>query len=205
MDFKFARENMIKQQVMPEGIAIGSLINAMSRIAREDFLPVEYKNLAYCDTGFTVDGKKLKSPMLTAKLIYALDAKSNESVLKLGIECGYTTALLANVAERVEVLDYSDKNRNLVKQQLAICDIHNVELKDAEHLVNIIEEGKKYNCIYISNIVKEDELDESLFGLLEIGGRLVFTIKTDVCDRAYLTTRVDDKLYDKEFLFDIYK
>ncbi len=54
MNFEFARENMIKQQVMPEGIEVGSLIDAMSKVVREDFLPLQYKSLAYCDTALTV-------------------------------------------------------------------------------------------------------------------------------------------------------
>ena len=204
MDFEFARENMIKQQVMPEGIGVGGLIDAMSKIAREDFLPEQYKGLAYCDTALTVSGKELKSPMFTAKLIYALKIDSKETVLKLGIESGYTAALLGKVAKKVEVIDHSEERREVVEYLLANANIVNVKLSDTGHLAEILSKNKKVDCIYISSVLVEDELDESLFELLEIGGRVVFVIKSDVCDRAYLTTRVDETLYKKEFLFDIY-
>lgn len=204
MNFEFARENMIKQQVMPEGIEVGSLIEAMSKIAREDFLPAQYKSLAYCDTALTIDGKELKSPMLTAKLIYALKVGQKETILKLGLESGYTAALLGQVAKRVEVIDHDSKRRDDAGYLLANANITNVNLSGTEHLVEIIEKNKKFDCIYISSILAESELDESLFELLEIGGRVVFVIKSSVCDRAYLTTRVDEKVYKKEFLFDIY-
>jgi protein-L-isoaspartate(D-aspartate) O-methyltransferase len=204
MNFEFARENMVKQQVMPEGIEVGSLIEAMSKIAREDFLPPQYKNLAYCDTALTVDGKELKSPMFTAKLIYALKINFKETVLKLGIESGYTAALLGRVAKKVEVIDHSEERREEIEYLLASANITNVNLSGTEHLAEVISKNKKFNCIYISSILAEDELDESLFELLEIGGRVVFVIKSTVCDRAYLTTRVDEKVYKKEFLFDIY-
>ena len=204
MNFEFARENMIKQQVMPEGIEVGSLIDAMSKVAREDFLPLQYKSLAYCDTALTVSGKELKSPMFTAKLIYALKIDSKETVLKLGIESGYTAALLGRVVKKVEVIDHNEEDREEVGYLLANANIANVKLSDTDHLADIIENNKRFDCIYISSVLAEDELDESLFELLEIGGRAVFVIKSSVCDRAYLTTRVNEKSYKKEFLFDIY-
>lgn len=204
MNFEFARENMIKQQVMPEGIEVGGLIDAMSKVAREDFLPLQYKSLAYCDTALTVSGKDLKSPMFTAKLIYALKIDSKETVLKLGIESGYTAALLGRVAKKVEVVDHDEEEREEVGYLLANANIANVKLSDTDHLADIIESNKRFDCIYISSVLAEKELDESLFELLEIGGRVVFVIKSSVCDRAYLTTRVDEKSYKKEFLFDIY-
>ena len=204
MNFEFARENMIKQQVMPEGIEVGGLIYAMSKVAREDFLPLQYKSLAYCDTALTVSGKELKSPMFTAKLIYALKIDSKETVLKLGIESGYTAALLGRVAKKVEVVDHDEEEREEVGYLLANANIANVKLSDTDHLADIIESNKRFDCIYISSVLAEKELDESLFELLEIGGRVVFVIKSSVCDRAYLTTRVDEKSYKKEFLFDIY-
>ena len=204
MNFEFARENMIKQQVMPEGIEVGGLIYAMSKVAREDFLPLQYKSLAYCDTALTVSGKELKSPMFTAKLIYALKIDSKETVLKLGIESGYTAALFGRVAKKVEVVDHDEEEREEVGYLLANANIANVKLSDTDHLADIIESNKRFDCIYISSVLAEKELDESLFELLEIGGRVVFVIKSSVCDRAYLTTRVDEKSYKKEFLFDIY-
>ena len=204
MNFEFARENMIKQQVMPEGIEVGGLIDAMSKVAREDFLPLQYKSIPYCDTALTVSGKELKSPMFTAKLIYALKIDSKETVLKLGIESGYTAALLGRVAKKVEVVDHDEEEREEVGYLLANANIANVKLSDTDHLADIIESNKRFDCIYISSVLAEKELDESLFELLEIGGRVVFVIKSSVCDRAYLTTRVDEKSYKKEFLFDIY-
>jgi len=204
MDFEFARENMIKQQVMPEGIEVGALIDAMSTTAREDFLPTRYRSLAYCDTALVVDDYSLKSPMVTAKLIYALRIEQKDSVLKLGLESGYTGALLAKVAQKVSVINHDDEKRHEIGSLLTKANIDNVELNDTEYLVGIIESNKRFDCIYISSILHESELDESLFELLGIGGRAVFVVKSDVRDRAYLTTRVDEKTYKKEFLFDIY-
>lgn len=204
MNFEFARENMIKQQVMPEGIEYGSLIEAMSSIAREDFLPRQYKNLAYCDTNLVLETREIKSPMLTAKLLNALDIKKTDNVLMLGVECGYTAALLAKISKSVEILDYCDEMLGQTRRNLASLEIFNAEFNNAEHLTNILENDKKYNCAFITSVVGEGDIDESLFALLELGGRMIFVVQTSVCNKAYLVTKVSSNFYDKEFLFDIY-
>ncbi|MDE4990473.1 protein-L-isoaspartate O-methyltransferase, partial [Francisella tularensis subsp. holarctica] len=74
-------------------------------------------------------------------------------------------------------------------RQLASICIYNVEINSAEHIHNFIKNGKKYNCIYISEVVNEDEIDESLLGLLDTGGRLIFFVRTSIVDKAYLITK----------------
>ncbi|QIV95409.1 protein-L-isoaspartate(D-aspartate) O-methyltransferase [Allofrancisella inopinata] len=204
MNFEFARENMIKQQVLPEGIPVGALVDAMANISREKFLPQEYQSLAYCDTGFVINGRQIRSPMLTAKLINALGVKCDDNVLQLGLDCGYTTAVLAKISKYVDVLDYDEKVMGSVKRCLVTQHIQNIDFNTVEQLQSMVDSQKKYSCIYILNPVKADEIDESLLGLLKISGRFVFVVREDVCDKAYLTTRVGNELYEKSFLFDIY-
>lgn len=204
MNYEFARENMIKQQVLPEGIPNDLMVEAMSIIPRENFLPDKYKKLAYCDTGFAIEGKSLKSPVLVAKLINALGIKTHETVLKLALETGYTAALLAKISASVEILDYSDEALGLARRKLADLDIYNVEFSSAEHLTNIVKNNKKYDCLYISNVVEEGEIDASLFDLLDNGGRAVFMIRNSFCDKVYLVTRLADDSFKREFIFDVY-
>ncbi|AJC48473.1 protein-L-isoaspartate O-methyltransferase [Allofrancisella guangzhouensis] len=204
MNFEFARENMIKQQVLPEGIPVGALVDAMASTPREKFLPQEYQSLAYCDTRFIINGREVRSPMLIAKLVNALNVKYDDNVLQLELDCGYTTALLAKISNHVDVLGYDENIMGSVKRALVSQNIQNIDFSMVEHIQSIIDSQKKYDCIYILNPVKADQIDESLLGLLEISGRLVFVVRNDVCDKAYLTTRVDDESYEKNFLFDIY-
>ena len=166
------------------------------------FLPRELQGLAYCDTNLIVGKKELRSPMFTAKLVEALTIKSNDNILKLGLESGYPIALIARLCKSVELIDYDEQSLTLVRRQLANIDIYNVEFNNAEHITNIIKNGKK--IVYISNVVKEDEIDESLLGLLETNGRLIFVVRTAICDKAYLITKIPKQTYEKSFLFNTY-
>ena len=204
MNFELARENMVKQQVLTEGLSLDGVAKIMADIPREIFLPRELKGLAYCDTNLIVGEKELRNPMFTAKLVEALAIKANYNILKLGLESGYPVALIAKLSKSVELVDYDEQSLALVRRQLANIDIYNVEFNSAEHITNIIKNGKKYNCIYISNVVKEDEIDESLLGLLETNGRLIFVVRTAICDKAYLITKTPKQKYEKSFLFNTY-
>ncbi|ALB02197.1 protein-L-isoaspartate O-methyltransferase [Francisella persica ATCC VR-331] len=204
MNFELARENMVKQQVLIEGLSLDGVAKIMAEIPREIFLPRELQGLAYCDTNLIVGEKELRSPMFTAKLVEALAIKANDNILKLGLESGYPVALIAKLCKSVELVDYDEQSLALVRRQLANIDIYNVEFNSAEHITNIIKNGKKYNCIYISNVVKEDEIDESLLGLLETNGRLIFVVRTAICDKAYLIIKTPTQKYEKSLLFNTY-
>ncbi|ASG67043.1 protein-L-isoaspartate O-methyltransferase [Francisella halioticida] len=204
MNFEFARENMIKQQVLTEGLSLDGVAKIMADIPREIFLPRQLQGLAYCDTALIIDDRHLRSPMLTARLIEALDIKTSDNILKLGLECGYPAALLAKLAKNVELIDYDEQRLSQARRQLANIGIYNIEFNSAEYLINIKKNEKKYNCIYISNIVEESEIDNSLLELLEVGGRVVFVVRSGVCDKIYMITKIANEKYQKSFLFDTY-
>ncbi|APD51171.1 protein-L-isoaspartate O-methyltransferase family protein [Francisella hispaniensis] len=204
MNFELARENMVKQQVLTEGLSLDGVAKIMADIPREIFLPREIQSLAYCDTNLFIGEKELRSPMFTAKLVEALAIKASDNILKLGLESGYPVALIAKLCKSVDLVDYDDLGLALSRRQLANIGIYNVEFNSAEHMTNIKKNGKKYNCIYISNVVTEDEIDESLLGLLETGGRLIFVVRTAICDKAYLITKTPKQTYQKSFLFNTY-
>lgn len=204
MNFELARENMIKQQVLTEGLSLDGVAKVMADIPREIFLPRYLQSLAYCDTALMIEDKQLRSTMLTARLIEALDIKASDNILKLGLECGYPAALLAKLARNVELIDFDEQKLSQVRRQLANVGVYNIEFNSAEYLTNIKKNEKKYNCIYISSIVKEDEIDDSLLELLEVGGRVVFVVRSEVCDKAYLITKTANEKYQKSFLFDTY-
>lgn len=71
------------------------------------------------------------------------------------------------------MIDYDEQRLSQVRRQLANIGIYNIEFNSAEYLTNIKKNEKKYSCIYISNIVEEDDIDNSLLELLEVGGRIV--------------------------------
>jgi len=204
MNFEFARENMVKQQVLIEGLSLDGVASIMADIPRERFLPKEIQNLAYCDTNLVFGDRELRSPTLTARMIEALDVQPDSTVLKLGLECGYPVALLAKMAKNVELVDYSEDRLATAKIQLAELGIDNVDFINAEVIPEKIANKQKYTHIYISDVLDSKELDESLLELLDLNGRVVFVVRTEICDKVYLATKTAKDKYETMFLFDTY-
>ena len=106
-DFRLARENMVELQVRPNGITDRRIIDAMSSIRREDFVPVGRRELAYVDDDVElapgINGNPPRSmiePMALARLIQLAGIESTDRVLHIGAATGYGTAVLAQLAGR---------------------------------------------------------------------------------------------------------
>lgn len=49
LNLEHARNNMIQQQLRPWEIIDNDVLNAMQSVPREDFVPLQYRQLAYAD------------------------------------------------------------------------------------------------------------------------------------------------------------
>ena len=58
-DFEQARFNMIEQQVRTWEVLDQRVLDTMSRIPREDFVPQRYRSLAFADTNIPLGNKQV--------------------------------------------------------------------------------------------------------------------------------------------------
>ena len=96
MNFEQARSNMIEQQIKPWNVPNQSVLELISELHREDFVPDEYKRLALSDTRIPLaHGQVTMTPKVEARLLQALDIKPEDEILEIGTGCAYLTVLLA--------------------------------------------------------------------------------------------------------------
>ena len=101
MDFEQARNNMVEQQIRTWEVLDQTVLDAISQIARDEFVPEAYRNLAYSDTSVPLGyGEYMMTPKLEARIVQALNLTSNDRVLEIGTGSGYLTALLATIKRR---------------------------------------------------------------------------------------------------------
>src|SRR3989337_728656 len=93
-DFSLMRQNMVKGQLLPEGITDPGLIKAFSNIPREAFVPRQLSHVAYMDSNFSIGGDRvLLRPATLAKLLQALNPSSKDKILYIACGSGYGPAL----------------------------------------------------------------------------------------------------------------
>jgi protein-L-isoaspartate(D-aspartate) O-methyltransferase len=102
MNFESARMRMLREQLIPRGITDQRLLDAMSDVPRHLFVQDALRGQAYGDFSMPIGlGQTISQPYIVALMTQALELKGEETVLEIGTGCGYQTAVLAKLAERV--------------------------------------------------------------------------------------------------------
>lgn len=108
-DFTQRRTTMVDTQVRPSDVTKFPVLDAMLSIPREAYAPDAARDVAYADGPIALGGgRQLLDPRATAKLLEALEPTPSDLVLEIGASTGYTTALLAHMAEAVVAVEQDE-------------------------------------------------------------------------------------------------
>jgi protein-L-isoaspartate(D-aspartate) O-methyltransferase len=102
--FENMRRAMVESQLRPEGVTDVRVLDAMGSVAREDFVPEARRATAYADRMIALpDGRGINPPIVTGRLLNAAAIVPGDRVLIIGDASGYTTAVVRQLADKVEV------------------------------------------------------------------------------------------------------
>jgi protein-L-isoaspartate(D-aspartate) O-methyltransferase len=161
---------MVDTQVRPSDVTKFPIIEAMLTVPREDFLPVSRREAAYIGENVPLGGGRVMlEPRTFAKLLDALDIQPREVVLDLGCGLGYSTAVMARMAEFVVGVE-DDKAR--ADEAQAILSEHGVD--NAAVMDGVLAEGAAksgpYDVIVLQGAV--EQVPQALLDQLRDGGRI---------------------------------
>ena len=167
--FARARSQMIDGQIRTNKVTDTRLLEAMSVIAREDFVPLNMKNVAYIDDSVALGGGRyLLEPLVLARLIQALDLTTDDNVLDIGAGTGYSAAILAHLAGSVVAVEEIPLLIHTADSQLSKFD--NVKVVSSP-LAEGHANKAPYSAILIEGAV--GHIPESIIDQLAEGGRVV--------------------------------
>lgn len=200
MDFEQARFNMVEQQIRPCEIFNETLLDLLSKIKRENFVPEAYKGLAFSEVEIPLPGgQKMLLPTLVAKLVQELEIKNSDKVLEIATGSGYVTALLARMAEFVYSIESSKTNLQLAVNNLIAAGINNVSIINADGTVGLAEKAP-FDKIFIGGAMLA--IPEQIKQQLKIGGSLVGFIGTNVVMHAVKIVRTAEDTFVETNLFE---
>ena len=105
-DYAAARETMVDRQVRPADVTLYPIIAAMLEVPRERFVPEALRPVAYLGEHVPLaPNRVLLDPRVFAKLLDALNVGPSDLVLDVGCGYGYSTAVLAKMAEAVVAVE----------------------------------------------------------------------------------------------------
>ena len=93
---------MVETQLRRRGIHDQRVLAAMMQIPQHEFVPEQYRDLAYEDHPIPIaEGQTISQPFIVALSLQALSLQGTEQVLEVGTGSGYQTALLTVLAQHV--------------------------------------------------------------------------------------------------------
>ncbi|SEH07535.1 protein-L-isoaspartate O-methyltransferase family protein [Candidatus Venteria ishoeyi] len=200
MDIEQARFNMIEQQIRPWEVLEPTVLEAMSSIPREVFVPENFKQLAFSDTQIPLGHDEVMlEPRIIGRLLQALNISQNDDILEIGTGSAWLTALLAKLGHHVWSIDREISFTRQAESKLNQLCIENVTLETADIFDNY-QSQTQYDVIVVTGSIP---LSTSLFQeLLKINGRLFVVTGSTPLMEAQCITRTSAETWTTENLFE---
>ncbi|WP_294769132.1 protein-L-isoaspartate O-methyltransferase [uncultured Rhodoferax sp.] len=187
MNFAQARFNMIEQQIRPWNVLDAAVLELLSTVPREDFVPEAHKALAFADLEIPLPGGQcMLAPRLEARMLQDLALQPHESVLEVGAGSGFMAALLSHRARQVLSVELLPELVELARSNLQKAGIRNVTVRQEDGAKLPAGEGT-FDAIVLSGSVAR--VPHDLLQRLNVGGRLLAIVGEEPQMRATLITR----------------
>jgi protein-L-isoaspartate(D-aspartate) O-methyltransferase len=200
MNIELARFNMIEQQIRPWEVLDPTVLDTLSVVRREAFVPAAYTALAFGDTEIPLGhGQAMLAPRVEARLAQELGLKPTDRVLEIGTGSGYMAALLAALTEHVVSVEIVPELAEQARQNLAAAGVQNVTVEVGDGAQGWAARGP-YDAIVISGSMPV--LPDALLRQLRVGGRLVAIVGTAPVMQAQRITCTAEGVYNAVNLFE---
>lgn len=169
-DFAARRTMMVDTQVRPSDVTKFPIIDAMLSVPRELFVPREQAEAAYISENVPIaPGRVVLEPRTLGKLLDAINIEGNELVLDIGAGYGYSSALVARMAEAVIAVEEDETLAAEAQSILSDQGADNVVVHTGALTDGAVQHGP-YDAILIQGGV--EQVPEGLLDQLKEGGRI---------------------------------
>lgn len=171
-----ARSRMVAVQIRARGIQDPRVLDALTRVPRERFVPDDERGGAYDDRPVPIGyGQTISQPYIVAYMSEALKVEPAHRVLEVGTGCGYQTAVLAELAREVYSLELIGALAERARRTLADLHYANVHVRTGDGYAGWPEHAP-YDRIL--GAAAAEDVPPALVDQLVDGGLLVMPIGT---------------------------
>jgi protein-L-isoaspartate(D-aspartate) O-methyltransferase len=200
MDIEQARFNMVEQQIRPWDVLNLEVLDLLSQVKREEYVPEIYRTLAFVDMEIPLGhGEAMLSPKMEARILQEIGLKKTDRVLEVGTGSGYMTALLAHQAGHVFSVEIVPEFKAEAERKLKAHELNNVTLDVGDAARGWGKHGP-YDAIVLTGSVPV--LPEEFLKSLKAGGRLFAIVGDAPAMEAQLVTCVAEGVFNTAVLFE---
>ncbi len=201
-ELESARIAMVRDQIRARGVRDAAVLQAMSKVRRELFVPQHLREQAYQDAPLPIaEGQTISQPYIVAFMVEALVLSADCTVLEVGAGSGYAAAVMAEIAREIIAVERLKALADTAAANLADAGYRNVKVIHADGTLGWKEQSP-YDAILVS--AGGPKVPEALKRQLKVGGRLVIPIGTDPrAQELVRITRTGENHFKREDLADV--
>ena len=201
MNLEQARFNMIEQQIRPWDVLDYKVLETLSATPREDFVPEQYRALAFSDISIPLGhDQAMMPPKVEGRLLQSLMIEPTDDILEIGTGSGYLTACLAKLGNSVHSVEIYEDFIESAGARLEQHGIRNVTLEQGDAAAGW-QGDKRFDAIAVTGSLPV--LHQGFHPLLNPGGRLFVIAGKPPVMQALLITRAGEQEWNHESLFEI--
>jgi protein-L-isoaspartate(D-aspartate) O-methyltransferase len=188
-DSSDARQGMVDSQLRGRGITDQRVLNAMLRVPREEFVPVEFRRQAYEDHPLPIgDAQTISQPYIVALMLELLQLTPADKILEIGTGSGYATALLAELAAQVFSIERHSALAANARETLASLGYTNVKVFSGDGTLGLPAVAP-FDAILVSAAALD--IPAALLDQLAEGGRMIIPVGTNDSQQLQFIRMVD--------------
>jgi protein-L-isoaspartate(D-aspartate) O-methyltransferase len=174
VDFQSMKEEMVETQIRARGIKDETVLNAMLKVDRHEFVPEEARHLAYSDRPLPIgEGQTISQPYIVALMTELLELKKGDRVLEIGTGSGYQAAILAELADHLYTIEIIESLGRSAEGLLRKLGYKNITVKIGDGYMGW-EEFAPFDAIIVT--AAPPHIPQPLLDQLKERGRLVIPV-----------------------------
>jgi len=186
------RQNMVKTQLIPRGIADPRVVAAMRKVPRHRFVPSHLWDQAYNDYPLPIgEDQTISQPYIVALMTEILEPREADKVLEIGMGSGYQAAILAELVAQVFTIDRMAPLVTNARQMLESMGYQNIKTRLGDGTEGWPEEGP-FDGIMVT--AAAPQVPRPLTEQLALGGRLVIPVGDRYSQTLTLVRQTKDGL-----------
>jgi len=167
---------MVAEQIRARGVADERVLDALTRVPRDRFIPEELRYEAHGDYPVPIGhGQTISQPYIVAYMTEALQVDRTHRVLEIGTGCGYQTAVLAELAAQVFSVERIPELAARARETLDGMGYTNVEIRAGDGYEGWPEHAPYHRIL---GAAAADTVPPALVEQLVDGGILVIPVGT---------------------------
>jgi protein-L-isoaspartate(D-aspartate) O-methyltransferase len=176
-----ARERLVAEDLMPQGITDSLTLAAMRTVPRHEFVPEDQRARAYADTPLPIGhDQTISQPAVVAFMTQVISPRPGLRVLEVGTGSGYQAAVLAETGARVWTIEIFRALADQARARLQRLGYGRVQVRHGDGYAGWPEVAP-FDAIVVT--AGADSIPPPLVRQLAPGGRLVMPVGNPWADQ----------------------